>query len=219
MPEHKVVIAAWRSCALFVSTFCPAGPERTCRQLIAIWPGNTKSQMKQQGGSCKSHITKSPLKAQEHCSAMTSSLIACLQSRRRQEAVIPISCLRHSPGGRRHNGGVKEKSHIYIFFFSFFHVWNHSFSQGRRKKSIVIVPASVSPELMKRDYNGTGITFVRMWTLTMTKLLSWKHWWWVCWCQGWFGWKLNKGRQKGRFQTINTHLIIRAWACFCIFCT
>lgn len=48
---------------------------------------------------------------------MTSSLVACLQSRRRQEAVIPISCLRHSPGGRRHNGGVKEKSHICICFF------------------------------------------------------------------------------------------------------
>ena len=35
------------------------------RQLMAIWPGNSKSQMKQQWGSCKSHITKSLVKAEE----------------------------------------------------------------------------------------------------------------------------------------------------------
>lgn len=78
--------------------------------------------MKQQWGSSKSHITKSLVKGQEHRSAMTSYLVACLQSRLRQEAVIPISCLRY-PG----DDGASEVWRK----TKFFHVWIYSFSQGR----------------------------------------------------------------------------------------
>ncbi len=109
------------------------------RQPIAIWPGNTKSQMKQQGGSCKSHITKSLVKAQEHCSAMTSSLVACLQSQLRQEAVIPISCLRH-PG----DDGTTEVWRK-IMFFSCLDI----FFLPRTSESIVTVPTTLSPSWWK----------------------------------------------------------------------
>lgn len=84
------------------------------RQLIAIWPGNTKSQMKQRWGSCKSHITKNPVKAQEHCFAATLYLAACLQSWPRQEAVIPISCLCHS--GDDGTTEVWRKNQIFLMF-------------------------------------------------------------------------------------------------------
>ena len=63
---------------------------------------------------------------------MTSSLVACLQSQHRQEAVIPISCLRHSPGAMAAQRRCEGK--ISYMCLLFFHVWNHSFSQGRRKK-------------------------------------------------------------------------------------
>lgn len=133
------------------------------RQLIAIWPGSTKSQMKQERGSCKSHITKSLLKAQEHCSAMTSYLVACLQSRLRQEAVIAISRLCH-PGD---DGTTEVRGKTRFFFFFMFgyilspkDMWIHcDYAPGCFSK------------LMKRDYKATGITFVWMWTLTMMKLL------------------------------------------------
>lgn len=84
------------------------------RRPIAIWPGNTKSQMKRRWGSCKSHITKKPVKAQEHCSAATLYLAACLQSRPRQEAVIAISCLCHS--GDDGTTEVWRKNHIFLMF-------------------------------------------------------------------------------------------------------
>lgn len=140
--------------------------------------------MKQQEGNCKSHITKSLLKAQEHCFAMRLSLIHCLQSWLRQEAVIPISCLRHP--GTMAQRRCEGKS---LLFF----LWLDILFLPRTHISIVIV---LMTEPMKRDYNSTGITFVCMWTLGVIKLLSWKHWWWVCWCHGWFGWKLNKGGQR-----------------------
>lgn len=125
------------------------------------------------------------MKAQEHCSAMTSSLIAPLQSQLRQEAVIPISCLRH-PGD---DWGVKENQIFFLFMLGYI------LSPKDVRIHCDCAHDSFS-ELMKRDYSGTGITFLWMWTVTMIKLLSWKHRWWVCWCQGCFGWKLNKGRQS-----------------------
>lgn len=78
--------------------------------------------MKQHWGSCKSHITKGVVKAQEHCSATTPYLVAYLQSRRRQEAVIPISCPCH-PG----DDGTTEVWRKTRFS----HVWIYSLSQGR----------------------------------------------------------------------------------------
>lgn len=85
--------------------------------------------------------------------------------------------------GRQHNWGVKE-DHIFSRLDIFF--------LPRTCEPIVIVFMTVLSELMKRDYTNTGMTIVRMWTLTVIKLLSWKHWWWVCWCQGGFGWKLKQ---------------------------
>lgn len=149
------------------------------RQPIAIWPGNTKSQMKQREGSCKSHITKSLVKAQEHCSAMTSSPRS-LPSKPARAGSSHSHFLSEPPRGWRHNWGVKE-NHIFSCLDIFF--------LPRTCESIVIALTTVSPSWWKEITNGTGITFVWMWTLTMIKLLSWKHWWWVCWCQGWFGWK------------------------------
>lgn len=78
--------------------------------------------MKQHWGSCKSHITKDVVKAQERCSATTPYLVACLQSRHRQEAVIPISCPCH-PG----DDGTTEVWRKTRFS----HVRIYSLSQGR----------------------------------------------------------------------------------------
>lgn len=153
------------------------------RQPIAIYPGSTKSQMKRRGGSCKSHITKSPVKAREQWSTVTSSLRS-----------LPLKLARAGSShshflsapfrGQQHNWGVKR---ITLFFLRL-----DLFFLPRTCESIVIAFMTVLSELTKRDYSNAGMTIVRMWTLTVIKLLSWKHRWWVCWRQGEFGWKLRQ---------------------------
>lgn len=160
------------------SSLCPTKARAAAewRQPMAIWPGSSKSQMKRRAGSCKSHVTKGPVKAQEHCSAMRSSLRLCLQSFCRQEAVIPISCL--PPLGEGATTATTEVWRKVTFFMA-------GYILPPKDVRIYCDCAhdfffSLFSELMKRDYNGTGITFVWMWTLAVTEVLSWKHWWWVC---------------------------------------
>lgn len=108
------------------------------RQPITIWPGNSKSQMKQQGGSYNLHITKSPVKARERSTAMGLSLIWCLQSWPMQEAVIPISCPHHT--------GDHSTTEVW-WKITFFNSCIYSFSQGH--ECVVIVLTNVSPSSWK----------------------------------------------------------------------
>lgn len=89
------------------------------RRPIAIWAGNTESQMKQRGGSSKSRVTKRPVKAQEQRSAATSSL-----------AVSPSKLAQEGSSHSYFLSGDDSPAEVWGKI-TFFHVWMYSSSQGR----------------------------------------------------------------------------------------
>lgn len=108
--------------------------------------------MKRQRGSFKSHITKSLVKAQERRCAIALQPEARLQSRPGQEAVIPISCLRHTAMT------AHLKCEGKALYYSFLCV--DMFFLPRTRRIHCDSAHECFCGLMKRDGGATGITFV-----------------------------------------------------------